>query len=191
MLSHSFFVIVAFIILLVVFIMQIIRIGGFGAAFVGIPTIEKGYFYSGKLAILFTWAFARRAWREQVSRLAAWILFLYPEAILLGSSQMREAFLVTLIIAAFYGLLRYERDRSLTGLAWMLAPLALCLPFSPPVAALALAALVFLAVVLLIRAYRPLATPLRVAWALAFMALWYSLLLGQLYALLLLISVIA
>jgi hypothetical protein len=51
--------------------------------------------------------------------------------------------------------------------------------------------LYILAVALLIRAYRPLATPLRVAWAFAFMALWYTLLLGQLYALLLLASVIA
>jgi hypothetical protein len=100
------------------------------------------------LAVMFTWAFARLAWGELEARLAAWVIFIYPEAILLGSSQMREAFLVTLIIAAFYGLLRYERDRSLTGLAWMLAPLALCLPFSPPVAALALAALIILAVVM-------------------------------------------
>lgn len=100
------------------------------------------------LAVPFTWAFARLAWGEMEARLAAWIVVLYPEAILLGSSQMREAFLITLITAAFYGLLRYERDRSLAGLAWMVVPLAICLPFSPPVAALALAMLVFLAVVL-------------------------------------------
>jgi hypothetical protein len=100
------------------------------------------------LAVPFTWAFARLAWGEMEARLAAWIIVLYPEAILLGSSQMREAFLVMLITAAFYGLLRYERDRSLVGLVWILLPLALCLPFSPPVAALALVMLVFLAIVL-------------------------------------------
>jgi hypothetical protein len=100
------------------------------------------------LAVPLTWAFARLAWGELEARLAAWIIFLYPEAILLGSSQMREAFLVTFIIAAFYGLLRYERDRSLVGLAWILLPLGFCLPFSPPVAMLALAALIFLAVVM-------------------------------------------
>jgi hypothetical protein len=100
------------------------------------------------LAVPFTWAFARLAWGEMEARLAAWIIVLYPEAILLGSSQMREAFLVMLITAAFYGLLRYERDRSVVGLVWILLPLALCLPFSPPVAALALVMLVFLAIVL-------------------------------------------
>jgi hypothetical protein len=99
------------------------------------------------LAVPFTWAFARLAWGELEARLAAWIIFLYPEAILLGSSQMREAFLVTFIVAAFYGLLRYERDHSLSALALMLFPLGFCLPFSPPVAVLALAALILLAVV--------------------------------------------
>jgi hypothetical protein len=98
------------------------------------------------LAVPFTWAFARLAWGELEARLAAWIFVLYPEAILLGSSQMREAFLVTLIIAAFYGLLRYERDHSLSGLAMIMVPLVLCLPFSPPVAVLALTALIVLAV---------------------------------------------
>ncbi len=100
------------------------------------------------LALPFVWAFARLAWGDLEARLAVWIMLLYPEAILLGSSQMREAFLVTFIVAAFYGLLRYERDRSLAGLAWILLPLAFCLPFSPPVALLALASLIFLAVVL-------------------------------------------
>ena len=99
------------------------------------------------LAVPFTWAFARLAWSELEARLAAWIIVLYPEAILLGSSQMREAFLVTFIITAFYGLMRYERDHSLSGLALILVPLGFCLPFSPPVAVLALTALILLAVV--------------------------------------------
>ena len=99
------------------------------------------------LAVPFTWAFARIAWGELEARLAAWIIVFYPEAILLGSSQMREAFLITFIVAAFYGLLRYERDHSLTGLALIMGPLILCVPFSPPVAVLALTALILLAVV--------------------------------------------
>src|SRR4030042_1515345 len=42
------------------------------------------------LAILFAWALARRAWGEPAAQWAAWGLAFYPEAILLGSSQMRE-----------------------------------------------------------------------------------------------------
>lgn len=90
------------------------------------------------LAVLFTWAFARRAWDERAARLAAWLLALYPEAVLLGSSQMREAYTVTLAAAAFYGLARFWQERSAAGAAWLLGGLALCLPLSPPFAALLL-----------------------------------------------------
>jgi hypothetical protein len=97
------------------------------------------------LAILFTWAFARRAWGERVAKLAAWGLALYPEAILLGSSQMREAFLITLFTAAFYGLIRYLQVRSWKNIIWILAALLFSLPFSSPATALALVMLALLA----------------------------------------------
>lgn len=88
------------------------------------------------LAVIFTWAFTRRAWSERAALFAAWGLALYPEAVLLGSSQMREAFTVTLTVAAFYGLIRYAQDRAWISLVWVLAPVLLYLPFSPPFAAL-------------------------------------------------------
>ena len=90
------------------------------------------------LAVLFTWAFARRVWDEAAAKAAAWVLVLYPEAVLLGGSQMREAFTVTLTVAAFYGLVRYWQERTWPGLAWILGVLALSLPFSPPFSALLL-----------------------------------------------------
>ncbi len=93
------------------------------------------------LAIPFTWAFAHRAWGKSSARIAAWGLALYPEAVLLGSSQMREAFTITWVSMAFYGLLRYWQERSWKGLAWVAVALGLMLPFSPPGAALLLAAL--------------------------------------------------
>jgi hypothetical protein len=88
------------------------------------------------LALIFTWALSRRVWGERAALFAAWGLALYPEAVLLGSSQMREAFTVTLTVAAFYGLIRYAQDHSWFSLAWILVPLLLYLPFSPPFAAL-------------------------------------------------------
>jgi hypothetical protein len=100
------------------------------------------------LAVLFTWAFARRAWNAGVARIAAWALTLYPEAILLGSSQMREAFTVTLAAMAFYGLVRFRQERSWAGLGWVAVGLALCLPFSPPFAALLLGMLALQALAL-------------------------------------------
>jgi hypothetical protein len=114
------------------------------------------------LAIPFTWGFAKLAWGDAEARLAAWFLALYPEAALLGSSQMREAFMVTLAAAAMYGLLRYLRarpggGRSWIRLAWVIIPLAICMPISPPLTAMVLAALLVTALAL--RASRIEAAP--------------------------------
>jgi hypothetical protein len=100
------------------------------------------------LAVLFTWAFARRAWGDGAAKLAAWGLALYPEAVLLGSSQMREAFTITLVMGAFYGLVRYWQDRKWAGLTWVLGALLLALPFSPPNAALLLGMLILMGLIL-------------------------------------------
>lgn len=94
------------------------------------------------LAVPLGWAFAARGWGKKEAQLTAWGLALYPEAVLLGSSQMREALIIPLTIAAFYGLLRYFRAERWTGLAWMAGALVLCLPFSPPYVAILVGMLV-------------------------------------------------
>lgn len=55
------------------------------------------------LAVAFAWAAAKRAFSGRVAWLAAWGLALYPEAVLLGSSQMREAFTVCLVPMVLLG----------------------------------------------------------------------------------------
>ena len=100
------------------------------------------------LALLFTWAFAQRAFYGEVAALAAWIMALYPEAVLLGSAQMREAFTLTLVAAAFYSLVLFLQLHTWSSLAWMLAAVTLCLPFSPPFAGLLLLLLSILALAL-------------------------------------------
>ena len=88
------------------------------------------------LAVLFTYVFTRRLWGERAAAIAAWAMFLYPEAVLLGSSQMREAFTIPLAIASFYGLARFRDDQSkgsslsTTSLAWILIPFVITLFFS-------------------------------------------------------------
>jgi hypothetical protein len=94
------------------------------------------------LAVLFTWALVRRSWGPAAAMLSAWIVTLYPEVVLLGSSQMREAFIMALAAAGFYGLLLYWQARTWHGLAWVLGALVLSLPFSPPFAALLMGTLV-------------------------------------------------
>ncbi|HWQ84202.1 MAG TPA: hypothetical protein VN363_06520 [Anaerolineales bacterium] len=93
------------------------------------------------LAIIFTWAFSRRAWNPRVANLTAWGLALYPETILLGSSQMREAYTITLAAMAFYGLIKYLQEHTLFSLLWILIPWLAYLAFSPPFAALLLVGL--------------------------------------------------
>jgi hypothetical protein len=68
------------------------------------------------LAVAFTWAVARRLWGDRVAWLAAWALALYPEAALLGSSQMREAFMVCLVPLSLLGLQRVFKKQPGWGL---------------------------------------------------------------------------
>jgi hypothetical protein len=86
------------------------------------------------LAVLFTWAMSRRNWGDEVANIAAWGMALFPEAVLLGSSQMREAFIVVIISACFYGLTRYWQDRAKMGMVWVVSAVLISLFFSPPVA---------------------------------------------------------
>ncbi len=90
----------------------------------------------GALAVVFTWAFAGMTFGARAGMLAAWIVALYPEAVLLGASQMREPFMMTGLAVTFYGLARArlgERRRSLIPL---IAGPILCLAVSPPFGAL-------------------------------------------------------
>jgi len=99
------------------------------------------------LAVLLCWVFARTAWGDKVANVSAWGIALYPEAVLLGSSQMREAFFIPLVMAAFYGLLLYISHHNWRNLLWALLALGLILPFSPPIAALTLGFMVFMVLV--------------------------------------------
>lgn len=109
------------------------------------------------LSVAFTWAFASRLWSSQIAWLAALIVAFFPEAVLIGSSQMREAFTMTLGIAAFYGLVRARQEHSKYSALWLIFPLVIYLPFSPPFAAMLLGMLVLFALLTTISffKYRP------------------------------------
>ncbi len=96
------------------------------------------------LTVFFTWGAVRKLWGEKAANLAAWIVVLFPDAIILGSSQMREAFTMTLVSAAIYGLITYLQTRRWRGLVWLGVGLFLLLPFTPPLAGLLLIALLIL-----------------------------------------------
>ncbi len=103
------------------------------------------------LAILFTWIFVKRLRGEVAAKAAAWIFALYPDAVLLGSSQMREAFTVTLAAAAVYGLVLAVQERSWLGGFWLIGALLFSIPLSPAFTMLLVIALGLMAVFMLNR----------------------------------------
>ncbi len=82
------------------------------------------------LALAYTWAFSRRVFGDKVAHLAAWGLALYPEAMLLGSSQMREAFTVCLVPLSLYALLRVREKTTPATLALFVIPILLSIPLT-------------------------------------------------------------
>ena len=81
----------------------------------------------GGLGAAFTYAAVRLRWGESTARIAGWIMALYPEAVLLGASQMREPFLIALFAIAFWGVLawRDRRREAILALALSLAGMLL------------------------------------------------------------------
>ncbi len=64
------------------------------------------------IGVALTWKVARQAWGAPVGALAAWIVALYPENILQGSSQMREPFLITFVAMTFWGVVDWQTNRN-------------------------------------------------------------------------------
>ena len=60
------------------------------------------------LGIPFLWKSASRLWGERVASVAVWVYALYPESILLGSSQMREPFLMMFMAMALWGFVSWQ-----------------------------------------------------------------------------------
>jgi hypothetical protein len=94
------------------------------------------------LAVLFTWAFVRRAWGEAPARVSAWLVAVFPEAILLNSStdaRRSPCRWWLLLCTDWFATGRIGPGK---GLAWVLFALILCLPFSPAFAAIPLTILI-------------------------------------------------
>jgi hypothetical protein len=85
------------------------------------------------VGVLFFWKAAISWINEKVATLAALIFTFYPESVLLGSSQMREAFIISGTALAFYGLQQVSADRRV-GWAWLGLAFLVLLFFHPPTA---------------------------------------------------------
>jgi len=112
----------------------------------------------GSLGVVFVYLTARRLYTpdvpgsggqiqdfgrgEKLGLYSALVFAFFPEAILLGASQMREPFLMTLIAMAFYGLTDWQAARKKRPWLWVLFALAGMLFISPGFAVVTLVAAV-------------------------------------------------
>ncbi len=83
--------------------------------------------------VIFGWRIGKILFGSRGAALTAWILALYPESILTGSSQMREPFLITFTTLFFWGMLTWRKERR-RAWASLLGGLIGLLLFSPGVA---------------------------------------------------------
>lgn len=87
---------------------------------------------TGGLAVLFTWAFVAGAFGRTAASIAGWGMAVYPEAVFIGASQMREPFLIAALAACLYGYLQFKRGNQRSALAIILLAALLIAPISPP-----------------------------------------------------------
>ena len=91
---------------------------------------------AGGLAVLFSWGFTSRVFGAVPAAAAIWIVAVFPEAIFLGASPMREPFLIAALAATLYGYALFRIGGQRAGLATMLVALAFTASLSPPYALL-------------------------------------------------------
>ncbi len=75
---------------------------------------------------------------ERIAVLGAWLFALYPEGVLLGSSQMREAIVIPMTAMTFYGITEIQKHK-LRGWLWILLSAIILLPIQPLVSLISFA----------------------------------------------------
>jgi hypothetical protein len=90
------------------------------------------------MGVAIAWKVAWKMGGEQLAKPAAWIIALYPEAILMASTEMREPYLMTFIAMSFWGVLDWQAENHRLSWLWMAGGLVGLLLFNPSVAVFAL-----------------------------------------------------
>ena len=88
---------------------------------------------AGAFSLPFFWAATRKKWGMGIALPAAWALALYPEGVLLGSTQMREPFIIALSAVMFWGAVTWPSRKRLALVAFASGLLGLLL-LTPPMA---------------------------------------------------------
>lgn len=93
--------------------------------------------------VIFLWKASHEWFGRRIAQAAAWLFALYPESVLLGSSQMREAFVISAIAIMFYSLTRMHAGEkktkgSLSWLGWLALCAVILILIQPPILIVAL-----------------------------------------------------
>jgi hypothetical protein len=80
--------------------------------------------------VLCLWKASTSWFGEKTALLAAWFFALYPESVLLGSSQMREAIVIPMMAMTFYGLTEIQAHR-ISGWFWIVLSAIFLIPIQP------------------------------------------------------------
>jgi hypothetical protein len=93
---------------------------------------------AGALGVALAWKAARQCWGGSIAMLVGWIMAAYPEALLVGASPVREAFLILFIAMSFWGVVDLLANHRRTGWLWIVGSLLGMVLFSPGVVVAAL-----------------------------------------------------
>ncbi len=90
------------------------------------------------MGVPFLWMILAHLRDGKWQKFAGWWYVLYPEAVLLGASQMREPYLITFMAIVFWGALEWQRTGTRSSWIWLAGGLIGLLLFSPGIAILSL-----------------------------------------------------
>ena len=90
--------------------------------------------------VLGLWKVSHTWFGDKTALLAAWLFAVYPECVLLGSSQMREAIVIPMTAISFYGLAEIQ-SRKMSGWLWIVLSAIFLFPIQPLVGFISFAVL--------------------------------------------------
>jgi hypothetical protein len=82
------------------------------------------------LGVMCLWKASHTWFGEKTALLAAWTFALFPESVLLGSSQMREALVIPMIAVSLYALAEIQAKKK-SGWLWMILSIIFLVPIQP------------------------------------------------------------
>jgi hypothetical protein len=74
--------------------------------------------FAAALGLPFFWMAAKELGGKKLAQIATWLFALYPESILMGSSQMREPFLISLVAIILWAFLSWQKDKKYRPAQW-------------------------------------------------------------------------